>query len=112
MIQAEVPLHRDEFGKFRVGDTRVLLELVIHAFLQGETPEEIVESYPSLKLRDVYAVIAYYLDHRAEIDAYLREADEKADQIQREVEASYSPPTLTLRARLRARKDALKRSAS
>jgi uncharacterized protein (DUF433 family) len=98
------PLWRDEYGKFRVGDTRVLLELVIHAFNQGETPEEIVDSYPSLRLADVYAVIAYYLYHRVEIDAYVRQADEKADQIQRETEANYSPQTLALRARLHTRR--------
>lgn len=102
------PLWRDEHGKFRVVGTRVLLELVIHAYNQGEIPEEIVDSYPSLRLADVYAVIAYYLYHRVEIDAYVHQANEKADQIQRETEANYSPQTLALRARLRE----LKRSST
>ncbi len=97
-----VPLYTDPNGKIRIGNTRVLLELVIHAYLQGETVEEIVDSYPTLKLSDVYAVLAYYLTHQSEVDTYVREADKRVDHIQREVEAAYSPETLALRARLRA----------
>jgi uncharacterized protein (DUF433 family) len=98
----DVPLKTDEHGKLRVGNTRVLLELVIHAFQQGETAEGIVDSYPTLKLADVYAVLAYYLMHRDEVDAYMRQANENADRIQREIEMNYAPETLALRARLRA----------
>ncbi len=101
----EVPLRTDAQGKIRVGGTQVLLELLIHAFWQGETAEDIVESYPTLKLVDVYAVLAYYLTRRDEVDAYVRDADTAAERIQREVEADYSPNTLALRARLRALRD-------
>ena len=93
-----------------MGDTRVLLELVILAFQQGETPEGIVDSYPSLQLADVYAIVTYYLTHRSQINAYMRQADTQAEQIQREIEADYSPEVLALRARLRARLEETKRS--
>lgn len=42
----------------------------------GMTPEEIVATYPTLTLPAVYAALAYYHDHRAEIDADI-EADER-----------------------------------
>jgi uncharacterized protein (DUF433 family) len=102
LLPMDNPLRRDEHGKIRVGDTRVLLELVIHAFDRGETPEEIVDSYSSLKLADVYAVIAYYLTHRPEINAYMRQVEKTAERVQAEIEADYAPETLALRARLRA----------
>jgi uncharacterized protein (DUF433 family) len=105
-----VPVRIDEHGKIRVGNTRVLLELVIRAFQSGDTPEGIIDSYPSLQLADVYAVITYYLTHRSEVNAYMRQADAHADQIQREIEADYSPEVLALRARLRARLEANKQS--
>jgi uncharacterized protein (DUF433 family) len=35
----------------------------------GMTPEEIVATYPSLSLPAVFAALAYYHSHRAEIDA-------------------------------------------
>lgn len=58
-------------GTVRLGSSRVLLELVIHAFQDGDTPEGIVQRYPSAALADVYAAIAYYLTHRPAVDAYL-----------------------------------------
>ena len=40
-----VPLRKDPDGTWRVGNTRVLLDLVIHAFNVGRTPEDIIQSY-------------------------------------------------------------------
>jgi uncharacterized protein (DUF433 family) len=97
-----IPLWTDEHGAIRVGNTRVLLELVIHAYYLGETPEGIVESYPSLTTADVYAVIGYYLVNRDEIDAYVRHRDAQAEHILREMEANLTPEARALRTRLKA----------
>jgi uncharacterized protein (DUF433 family) len=35
----------------------------------GMTPEEIVVTYPTLSLAEVFAALAYYHSHRAEVDA-------------------------------------------
>lgn len=67
-----VPLAADPDGVMRVGRTRVTLDTVISAFLDGATAEEITHQYPSLGLADVYSVIAYYLHQRPEVDAYLQ----------------------------------------
>jgi uncharacterized protein (DUF433 family) len=64
----EVPLRMDERGNIRIGPTRVLLDLVIHAFEQGETPETILDAYPSLSLAELYAVLACYLAQRDAVD--------------------------------------------
>ena len=80
-----IPLRKDAHGNWRVGNTRVLLELVIHAFNAGRTPEEIVQSYDTLQLEEVYSVIAYYLAHRAEIDAYLQQQEEEADSLWQDI---------------------------
>ncbi len=56
-LTLSVPLYEDPPGVLRVGKSRVLLELVIHAFQRGETPEGIVQSYDTLSLPDVYAVV-------------------------------------------------------
>jgi uncharacterized protein (DUF433 family) len=97
-----VPLRTDVHGAIRIGKTRVLLELVIHAYYMGETPEGIVDSYPSLNTADVYAVIGYYLTNREAIDAYVRERDQKAEQLLRDMQANQSPDVRALRTRLRA----------
>jgi hypothetical protein len=69
----------------------VLLELVIGAFKQGETPEGIVRSYRTLHLADVYAVISRYLSNPAPFEDYLRQCDEQAEAVRRKIEASQRP---------------------
>lgn len=98
----KIPLRTDEYGAIRIGETRVLLELVIHAYYMGETPEGIVDSYPTLTTSDVYAVIGYYLANRAEIDAYVRQRDQQAEQLLHEMETRLTPEAQSLRTRLRA----------
>ena len=66
-----VPLWIDEYGVARVGDSQVLLDIVIREFNNGAEPEAIAQGFPTLNLADVYGVIAYYLRHRKEIDDYL-----------------------------------------
>jgi uncharacterized protein (DUF433 family) len=97
-----VPLRADDNGDLRIGQTRVLLDLVIHAFAAGETPESIVQDYPSLELADVYAVIGYYLRHRSEIAEYLRRREQRAEEVRRKIEAS-QPDMTGIRERLLAR---------
>ena len=75
-----VPLEADQDGVVRVGHTRVTLETVLGAFQDGATAEEIVWQYPSLSLADVYAVIGYYLQRQAEVEVYLRQREEMAQQ--------------------------------
>ena len=83
-----VPLRQDAIGALRVGDSRVLLELVIHAFQDGATPEAIVQSYDTLKLPDVYAVLAYYLTHQEDVHVYLARRNDEADTLRREIESA------------------------
>ncbi len=55
----------------RVGKTRITLDTVVQAFNDGASPEEIVARFPSLTLGEAYAVIALYLEHRTDVDAYI-----------------------------------------
>src|SRR5579863_4408846 len=75
-----IPLSKDTNGVYRVGGTRVTLDLVVRAFNRGATAEEIVQKYDSLRLSDVYQVIGYYLKHADELAEYLetRARDEEA----------------------------------
>lgn len=75
MSENRVYVHVDEFGAYRVGMTRVMLDSVVAAFHQGHSAETIKQQYPALTLEEVYGSIAYYLAHAAEIDAYLKRQD-------------------------------------
>jgi uncharacterized protein (DUF433 family) len=82
------PLERDASGAWRIAGTRVLLELVVRAFQDGATPEAIMQRYDTLVLSDVYAVIAYYLRHQEEIDQYLAEREQIAEELRTQIEQS------------------------
>jgi uncharacterized protein (DUF433 family) len=62
-------------GAYRITGTRVSLDSVVYAFLNGVSPASIVDSFPVLRLEQVYGAIAYYLAHQAEIDVYLRQGE-------------------------------------
>lgn len=99
------PLCEDASGALRVGDSRVLLELVIRAFQDGATPETIVQSYSTLALPDVYAVIAYYLRHRSEVEEYLDRREQQAQGVRERIESQQGDLS-DIRARLLARRQA------
>src|SRR5580693_5628909 len=81
------PLRVDEHGVIRVGDSQVLLDIVIREFNNGAEPEAIARGYPTLQLADVYGVIAYYLRHRQEVDEYLAGRRQEAGKLRQEIEA-------------------------
>ena len=102
IAQEPVPLAVDSDGAVRVGGTRVTLDTVVAAFLDGAAAEEIVSQDPSLDLADAYAAISYYLRHRAEVETYLRERAEQAQAVREEAERRLPPEGI--RARLLARR--------
>jgi uncharacterized protein (DUF433 family) len=96
-----IPLQKDKSGALWITGTRIPLDTVIHAYLNGDNAEEIVGSFDTLNLADVYAIISYYLDHRNDVDAYLQARQEEAAAIRREIEKQY--PMQGIRERLLAR---------
>ena len=64
-------------------ESRVSLESVVYQFLQGESPEAIVQAFPSLSLVQVYGGITFYLTQRAEIDEYLKRGEAKFEDLAR-----------------------------
>jgi uncharacterized protein (DUF433 family) len=96
-----IPLSTTVEGAIRIDGTRVTLDTVIDTFLTGASPEEIAQDFPVLRLDDVYAVLTYYLRHREEVDAYLRERRSRAEAMRREIEAHSAQAGL--RGRLLAR---------
>jgi uncharacterized protein (DUF433 family) len=97
-----VPLKTDANGVIRVNQTRVTLDTVVTAFLEGATAEEIREQYSSLELADIYAVLSYYLQHQTEVNAYLLERQNLANFVQQEAEKLFNP--VGIRDRLLARR--------
>ncbi|MEY2857049.1 MAG: hypothetical protein RLZZ74_1361 [Cyanobacteriota bacterium] len=97
------PIETDSHDVVRVAKTRVTLDTVVTAFLEGCTPEEIGEQYPSLQLPDKYLVIGYYLRHQDQVHAYLTERQRQVKVIRQEAEQRCSP--IGIRDRLLARQN-------
>jgi hypothetical protein len=90
-LSVAVPLREEPAGVFRVGKSRVLLELVLRAFKAGATPEAIVQSYDTLNLADVYAVITRYLAAPSPFEEYLRLREHAAAETRRQIEDVQGP---------------------
>ena len=72
-------------GGYYVAGVRISLDSIVYAFNRGESPERILEEFPLLdRVSRVYGAIAFYLDHKPDIDKYLEETE-------REFEASGIP---------------------
>jgi uncharacterized protein (DUF433 family) len=75
-------------GTYRISGTRVSLESVVLAFLEGLSPETIAsECFPTLTLEQVYGAIAFYLAHRQEIDAFLKQSDAEFETLRHAIQA-------------------------
>jgi uncharacterized protein (DUF433 family) len=97
-----VPLETTADGVVRIRGTRVPMHTVISAFDQGATAEEIVQRYTTLDLTDVYAVISFYLQQRAEVDAYRQQYRDGAARVRAQNEAGLD--RRAIRERLLARR--------
>ena len=97
-----IPLSRDAYGVYRVGDSRVTLDLVVRAFNRGATPEEIAQDFPSLQLPDIYQVIGYYLKHGSELAEYFDQRTREEQEMLEAHKEEWSPRGL--RERLLARR--------
>jgi uncharacterized protein (DUF433 family) len=106
-ITETIPIYTDDHGRMRVSGTRVLLDLIVHAYHQGNTPEHIVQMYPTLTPDQVYLAIGYYLRHRDTVDRYIRHLDDEAERLRQDDDATLSkqPTRAALLARLQARQD-------
>lgn len=97
-----LPLVADEHGTIRVPGTRVTLDLIMDAYLAGASAQQIAEEFDTLELADIHAVIAYYLRHRAEVEAYLARREAEAAEIRVRIEGAM-PPRVTREELLRRR---------
>ena len=66
-------------GGYYLAGTRVSLDSVVRSFERGNSPDAIQESFPVLKLAQIYGAIAFYLDHQPQVRLYL-EAKERRIQ--------------------------------
>ena len=76
-------------GKPVIAGTRIRVwDIYVHHERLGKSPDEIVRAYPHITLADVHAALAYYWDHKDEIDQQMKDADEFVAELRDSTEAS------------------------
>ena len=70
-------------GKACIDDTRVRVNNVAYLAKTGRMPDQILGFYPQLSLGQVHAALAYYYDHREEIEKELTDEEDMEQLVER-----------------------------
>lgn len=70
------------------GTTMKVVELVTSHIVYGWSPEELHFQYPHISLSKIYSTLAYYWDHKQEIEADMQRRLELAEKMRQEVSPS------------------------
>jgi uncharacterized protein (DUF433 family) len=62
---------RDPDGEVRLTGHRIGLYTVVRSYQEGCSAEQVAADFPSLPLALVYKVLAFYLENREEVEAYV-----------------------------------------
>jgi uncharacterized protein (DUF433 family) len=69
-------------GRARIAGHRIrVMDIVAWHEARARSPDEIVAMFPGITLADIHAALAYYFDHRAEIEADFRSDEEAGEQL-------------------------------
>jgi uncharacterized protein (DUF433 family) len=74
-------------GGYYVAGTRVSLDSIAYEFRNGASPESIAQSFPVLRLEEVYGAITFYLANQGEIEEYLKEGEKEYAKLAEEARA-------------------------
>ena len=75
-------LTQHSHGEIRLTGHRVGLPHVVQYYNEGYSPEMLLEQFPTLPLALIHKVIAFYLENRSEVDAYVAQCEADLDQQQ------------------------------
>src|SRR5262249_50882247 len=108
MALPESPYIDQKDGAVRIAGTRVGLASIVTHFQEHKTPEQIVDSFPTVRLAQAYGAIAFYLDNKDAIDEFFAEVDREFEQRVRPL--SETDPALFARLEEPRRQMGLKRA--
>jgi uncharacterized protein (DUF433 family) len=84
-------------GGYYVKDSRVSLDSVVYAYLRGESPEGIADSFPALGLERIFGALAFYVGNREKVESYLsagrNDFEEMREQVRKENPALHAKLT-------------------
>lgn len=86
-------------GHPRIEGTRISVKMIAEEVVHLRmSPEEVLLSHPHLTMAQIHSALAYYWDHREEVEATMRESK----IIEKELRAKFPSKLEAIRAQLRA----------
>jgi uncharacterized protein (DUF433 family) len=82
----------------QVAGHRIGLQDLVYYYNEGYSPEGLLEAFPTLSLALIHKIIAFYLENRADVDAYVATCD--AEMERQRASAPRGPDAAELRRRL------------
>jgi uncharacterized protein (DUF433 family) len=83
------------------GTTTKVVELVLDVLAYGWSPDELQFQHPHLTLRQIHSALAYYWDHKEELDRHIERRAERVEEIRRELGPSQLAERLRAKGLLR-----------
>ena len=80
------------------GTSIKVVEIVLDHLAYGWSPEELHFQHPTLSMGQIHSALAYYWDHKAEVDQNIEQRHQLVDRLQQ------TTPESPLTKRLKARK--------
>ena len=80
------------------GANTKVIEIVLHTRAYGISPEQLHLELPHLSLGHIHSALAYYWDHKAELDADMDRRFERVEQLRQETP---EPPVVERLRRVR-----------
>lgn len=73
-------LTQDPDGHIHITGSRIGLQDVIYYYNEGYSPEALLEAFPTLSLALVHRIVAFYLDDKVDVDAYMAACDTEMER--------------------------------
>lgn len=91
-------LTQDSDGYIHVAGHRIGLQDLVYYYNEGHSAEALLDMFPTLTLALIHKLIAFYLEHQVEVDAYMARCE--AELAQQRAAAPHGPDLAELRSRL------------
>jgi len=76
-------------GGYYIEGTRISLDSVVYAFLRGESPEGIAESFPALELEQIFGALTFYMANQGMVDRYLSEGRREFETLRQQMRLNH-----------------------
>ena len=85
------------------GTTMKVAHIAIDAEIWGLTPRQIQENYPHLSLAQIHAALAYYYDHKGDVDAWIAQENAEYERLRAQNPNPFTREQLAERSKQRQR---------